>query len=208
MRFPRSSGDPGRLSRSLLLRKGKPSSSSLSRPSPAPTLLQCWPLACRPCRLLSQGVLRTLQPRHSLCEPTRSLSPNTPGSGSQGSVLPDPLLHPLLRPPSPRTLSFRPSQVHDKLTLWWRDHFPSNPGNTLASFLLFQALVLGQAWVSGRLAGEGPSSRTVQLLILWSGIGARPTVVQAAHCTTSGGDCWVRGQTHTQPHRETNRLAE
>ena len=102
-----------------------------------------------------------------LCKHPRS------GLWIPGSVLPEPFC--TLSPgPPPLDTGPHPPGAHDALGLPGVLPALLQPCMPAVSISPFPAPWLGQAWVSGYLAGRRPSSQLVQPPILWSGVGHGP----------------------------------
>lgn len=117
--------------------------------------------------MLSQGVLETLQAQRVICA-------NALGWGCGSRVLSSrspSALSP--RVPLPWTLASPPG-AHDALGLPGVLPALLQPCTPAVSISPFPAPRLGQAWVSGYLAGGRPSSQLVQPPVLWSGLGHGP----------------------------------
>lgn len=117
--------------------------------------------------MLSQGVLETLQAQRVICANALSW-----GCGSRVLSSRSPsALSP--RVPLPWTLASPPG-AHDALGLPGVLPALLQPCTPAVSISPFPAPRLGQAWVSGYLAGGRPSSQLVQPPVLWSGLGHGP----------------------------------
>ena len=92
------------------------------------------------------------------------------GAVDPGFCPPRALLHSLPGPPCP---GHSASPLQGPRRPGAADGLPAllQPCTPAASISPFPAPWLGQAWVSGYLAGGRPSSQLVQLPILWSGVG-------------------------------------
>ena len=160
--FSGSSGDPGSPLHNLLQRKGALPSAGSCCP---PRSLHAGPSIAALGDLTELGVLETLQAWRVICANPFGRGC---GSGVLSSQSPSALSP---QAPLPGTLGLTPPGAHDALGL--PDGLPAllQPCTPAASISPFPAPWLGQARVSGYLAGGRLSSQLVQPPILWSGVG-------------------------------------